>query len=140
MRVRDILGPIARPLILAPLCFAAAFWVERATGGLPAILQLALGVAAGVVPIVACLAIPAYRRDLAQIVGFVKQVRKPATARVHGDEEAAGTPATSTGGPTAASGIGDVEEVIRDDAKFIRDDPESIRDDAKFIREREADA
>src|SRR4029079_3956511 len=44
MRVRDILAPIARPLVLAPLCFGAAFAVERATDGMPAILQLVLGV------------------------------------------------------------------------------------------------
>jgi O-antigen/teichoic acid export membrane protein len=163
MRVRDILAPIARPLILAPLSFAAAFWVERSTEGLPAILQLALGVAAGLVPIVACLAIPAYRRDLAQIVGFVKQVRKPAPAAAHGGEDGTDAPATSTDAPTAGPGIGDVEEVIRDDAEFVRDaaefvrddaqfvrddpealflrgDPESIREDVTFIREREADA
>ena len=80
VRVRDILAPILRPLILAPLCYGAAVAVQRATDGLPAIVQLTLGVAAGAVPFLASLAIPAYRRDLAQIVGFVKQVRKPPRA------------------------------------------------------------
>jgi hypothetical protein len=66
-------------------------------------------------------------------------VRKPTTSRAHG-EDASDTSAGSAEAPTAASGIGDIEEVIRDDADFVRDDPESRRDDAKFIREREADA
>lgn len=80
VRVGDILRPIARPVVLAPLCFGAAYGVQVATAGLPAIVQLSLGVVAGILPLAACLAIPAYRRDLAQIVGFVKQVRKPAPA------------------------------------------------------------
>lgn len=80
VRIGDILRPIVRPVILAPLCFGAAYGVQVLTEGLPAIVQLSLGVAAGVVPLLACLAIPAYRRDLAQIIGFVKQVRKPKPA------------------------------------------------------------
>ena len=112
MRVRDILGPIARPLILAPLCFGAAYWVERITDGLPAIVQLALGVAAGIVPLLACLAIPAYRRDIAQIVGFLKQVRKPRPATSSAPDENAASDPVSTS---------DVDEVIRDDAEFNRE-------------------
>ena len=76
VRVGDIIRPIVRPVILAPLCFGAAYAVQLTTAGLPAVVQLALGVAAGVAPLLACLALPAYRRDLGQIVGFVKQVRK----------------------------------------------------------------
>lgn len=89
VRVGDILKPIYRPVILAPLCFGAAYGVERLTDGLPNIVQLLLGAAAGVVPLFLCLAIPAYRRDLAAIVGFVKQVRKPAAARAQGGADAA---------------------------------------------------
>lgn len=113
MRVRDILAPIARPLVFAPLCFGAAFAVERATDGLPAIVQLALGTAAGVLPLLAALTIPAYRRDLAQILGFVKRVRKPAAPAPGTDGDA---PA-----PADAAVIGDVEEVIRDDAAIVRE-------------------
>ena len=93
-----------RPVILAPLCFGAAYGVELATDGLPAIVQLTLGVAAGVAPLLACLLIPAYRRDLAQIVGFVKQVRKPAPAAERPTAE-----------PT------DVDEVVQDDAIVVRE-------------------
>ena len=113
MRVRDILAPIARPLVLAPLCFAAASAVEWATDGMPAISQLALGVAAGVVPLLAVLAIPAYRRDLAQIVGFVKQVRRPArTATATASDTEPDSPAE---GPTTVRS--DVDEEILDDAE-----------------------
>jgi len=122
MRVRDILAPIARPLVLAPLCFGAAFAVERATDGMPAILQLVLGVAAGVVPLLASLAIPAYRRDLAQIVGFVKQVRKPARTAPASDAAASGSaePDEPTGESSAAA-RSDVDEVILDDAELARE-------------------
>ncbi|MFE6256879.1 oligosaccharide flippase family protein [Agromyces sp. NPDC057865] len=122
MRVRDILAPIARPLVLAPLCFGAAFAVERATDGMPAVLQLALGVAAGVVPLLASLAIPAYRRDLAQIVGFVKQVRKPASTGPASDAAASGSaePDEPIGEPSAAA-RSDVDEVILDDAELARE-------------------
>ena len=122
MRVRDILAPIARPLVLAPLCFGAAFAVERATDGMPAILQLVLGVAAGVVPLLASLAIPAYRRDLAQIVGFVKQVRKPARTAPASDAAASGSaePDELTGESSAAA-RSDVDEVILDDAELARE-------------------
>ncbi|KQM82790.1 lipopolysaccharide biosynthesis protein [Agromyces sp. Leaf222] len=89
VRVGDILKPIYRPVILAPLCFGAAYGVERLTDGLPNIVQLLLGVAAGVLPLFACLAIPAYRRDLAAIIGFVKQVRKPAAAKAPSGADAA---------------------------------------------------
>ena len=106
---------ILRESLLAPLCFGAAYWVELVTDGLPAIVQLALGVAAGVVPLLACLAIPAYRRDLAQIVGFVKQVRKPRPAT---SETSSAPDETAASGPASTS---DVDEVIRDDAEFNRE-------------------
>ncbi len=104
VRIGDILRPILRPVILAPLCFGAAYGVQLATAGLPAIVQLTLGVAAGVAPLLVCLLIPAYRRDLSQIVGFVKQVRKP--------------PAPATPAPAEPS---DVDEVVRDGAVIARE-------------------
>jgi hypothetical protein len=91
VRVGDIIRPIVRPVVLAPLCFGAAYTVQLMTVPLPPVLQLAFGVAAGIIPLVACLAIPAYRRDLGQIVGFVKQVRRPA-AEAAADPAGASTP------------------------------------------------
>ncbi|KRE25934.1 hypothetical protein ASG80_03625 [Agromyces sp. Soil535] len=97
VRVGDILRPILRPVLLAPLCYGAAAAVQLATNGLPAVVQLTLGMAAGVVPMLLCLLIPAYRRDLAQIIGFVKQVRRPSPAKAP-----APTPAAPAGsGPEA---------------------------------------
>jgi hypothetical protein len=103
VRIGDILRPIMRPVLLAPLCFGAAYGVELATQELPAIVQLTLGIAAGVVPLLLCLLVPAYRRDLSQIVGFVKQVRRPAPAT--------GRPANTT----------DVDEAAQDDAVVIQE-------------------
>ncbi|MFD4422587.1 lipopolysaccharide biosynthesis protein [Agromyces sp. NPDC058484] len=104
VRIGDILRPILRPVLLAPLCFGAASWVQVVADGLPAIVQLVLGAAAGVVPLAVCLLIPAYRRDLAQIVGFVKQARKPAARG-----------ATPKAAPT------DVDEVVPDDVIAVRE-------------------
>jgi O-antigen/teichoic acid export membrane protein len=106
VRVGDILRPLFRPVLLAPLCFGAAFAVERATDGMPTIVQLLLGAAAGVVPLLACLAIPAYRRDLVVILGFVKQVRKPASAGTTSPADAAAeatSPADASTGATSTA-------------------------------------
>ncbi|MCP2032067.1 PST family polysaccharide transporter [Okibacterium sp. HSC-33S16] len=75
---RDVVLPVLRPAALVPFAFAAAW----ATGALelPALLHVLVGGVAGLVPLGLAMAIPAYRRDLAQILDFVKQTRKPAAA------------------------------------------------------------
>ena len=72
----DIAGPILRPALIAPLAFAAA-WTTVSLLPLPTFLALLVGGVAGAVPMLAALAIPAYRRDAAQILAFVAQMRKP---------------------------------------------------------------
>lgn len=89
VRVRDIMQPIARPAAITPLCFGAAAATVAALGAQPAILQLLAGGLAGVLPLVASMALPAYRRDLREIVGFVRKARaskKPADAGSDGQE------------------------------------------------------
>ena len=72
----DIARPILRPALLAPLAFAAA-WTAVSLLPLPTLLALLVGGVAGAVPMLAALAIPAYRRDARQIMAFVAQMKKP---------------------------------------------------------------
>jgi PST family polysaccharide transporter len=74
---RDVVLPVLRPAVLVPFAFAAA-WATSLLE-LPAVLHVLVGGVAGLLPLALALTIPAYRRDLAQILDFVKQTRKPAT-------------------------------------------------------------
>lgn len=79
VRPSDIIFPVLRPLVFALLAFAAAFAATRFWSGLPDILELLIGGAAGAAMILPLLLIPAYRRDFQTIFGFVRQMRKPPT-------------------------------------------------------------
>lgn len=85
VKASDIVYPVMRPLIFALLAFVAAFAATRSVE-LIAILEILVGGAAGVVVLGILLAIPAYRRDFAQILGFVKQMRKPRPKPAPADE------------------------------------------------------
>ncbi|QKJ20277.1 lipopolysaccharide biosynthesis protein [Microbacterium hominis] len=76
VKAGDIIYPVLRPLVFALLAFGAAFAATRAVD-LIAIFEILVGGAAGVLVLGPLLLIPAYRRDFAQIMGFVKQMRKP---------------------------------------------------------------
>lgn len=81
VRVRDIIQPIARPAAITPLCFGAAAATVSLLGSQPPLLQLLAGGLAGVLPLALSMALPDYRRDLGEIVGFVRKARagkKPA--------------------------------------------------------------
>jgi len=80
VRGSDILGPLVRPVLVALPAFGCAFlaahWIDA-----PAAVELLVGCLAGLVPIAAATAVPAYRRDIRRIAGFVAQVRRrPASA------------------------------------------------------------
>ncbi|MBF4461276.1 MULTISPECIES: lipopolysaccharide biosynthesis protein [unclassified Rathayibacter] len=75
VRGSDVIVPVLRPALVVPFMYAAAWAVGGL--GLPAILHLIVGGLASLVPLALAMALPAYRRDLQQILAFVKQVRKP---------------------------------------------------------------
>lgn len=77
VRGSDILNPLVRPAIIAPLCFAGAAWAASLTDSFPAILQLIVGGVIGLVPLALAHLIPGVRRDTGTIVSFAKQARKP---------------------------------------------------------------
>ena len=75
VRTGDIVRPIVRPLVLAFAGFgaaAAASWFLD----LPNVLTLLIGCAAGVVPAALALLIPAYRRDIRELVSFAGRMRR----------------------------------------------------------------
>ncbi|MCJ1698765.1 lipopolysaccharide biosynthesis protein [Rathayibacter festucae] len=76
VRGSDIVSPVLRPVLVVPFMFGAA-WAVGAYTDLPAIVHLLVGGLASLVPLALAMAIPAYRRDMNQILAFVKQVRKP---------------------------------------------------------------
>ncbi|MEO6827662.1 MAG: lipopolysaccharide biosynthesis protein, partial [Microbacteriaceae bacterium] len=71
----DIVLPILRPAALAVLAFGCAFIVTMLVD-FPTVGELAIGIAAGLVPFAIALTFPAYRRDLGQMLDFVKRMRK----------------------------------------------------------------
>ncbi|UOE44331.1 lipopolysaccharide biosynthesis protein [Agromyces larvae] len=85
VRGGDILRPVLRPALLTPFVFAAS-WATVQLLDLPEFVELVLGGVAGLVPLGLAIAVPAYRRDLAQIVAFVKKMRRPATAASTGED------------------------------------------------------
>ncbi|QEO10259.1 lipopolysaccharide biosynthesis protein [Protaetiibacter larvae] len=74
VRAGDVVRPVVRPLILALLGFGAAA-ASTWTIQLPDILELLIGGAAGLAPALLALALPAYRRDLAELVSFARRMR-----------------------------------------------------------------
>ncbi|WP_164863481.1 lipopolysaccharide biosynthesis protein [Agromyces sp. LHK192] len=89
----DIARPVLRPALVTPFVFAASWAMVHAVDLLP-IIELVLGGLAGLVPFALALAIPAYRRDVSQIVAFVKKMRKPsAAAQSPSPSPSAGDPA-----------------------------------------------
>lgn len=109
VRPGDIIYPVVRPLVFALLAFAAAFTATRAVEAI-AIVELILGGAAGAAVLLPLLLIPAYRRDLAQILGFVKQMRKPKPGPVAPESER-----------DLAGGAEVVEQVMMADAATTED-------------------
>lgn len=75
VRAGDIVLPILRPAALALLAFGCAFTVTAMTD-FPTVGELAVGMAAGLVPFAFALMLPPYRRDLGTMLEFVKRMRK----------------------------------------------------------------
>jgi len=85
VRGADIAGPLVRPVLVALPASAVAFAVVQLLDA-PTVLELLAGGFAGLGVIAAALAIPAYRRDVRRIAGFVARVR----SRPAADAAAAG--------------------------------------------------
>jgi PST family polysaccharide transporter len=75
VRAADVFAPIVRPVLLAPLIFAAAWFASTAVP-LPAIAALALGATAAMLVLSLALVVPAYRRDARRIAVVLRHARK----------------------------------------------------------------
>ncbi|MWV59058.1 lipopolysaccharide biosynthesis protein [Rathayibacter sp. VKM Ac-2754] len=93
LRGSDIIVPVLRPAIVVPFMFGAAWAVGEYTDLLP-IVHLIVGGLASLVPLALAMVLPVYRRDMNQILAFVKQVRKP---KPKGPKPPAAVPATEGG-------------------------------------------
>jgi O-antigen/teichoic acid export membrane protein len=71
----DVFLPVLRPVLLAPIAFAAAAAVSALLADFP-FLALGVGALAGVAVFAVALLIPAYRRDAARIVDVVARARR----------------------------------------------------------------
>ncbi|GAB2464226.1 lipopolysaccharide biosynthesis protein [Xylanimonas ulmi] len=76
VRGSDVVAPLVRPAVLVLPCFAASFAVCQ-IDALSDVAALALALAAGLAVGATALVLPAYRRDLARMVSFARQVRAP---------------------------------------------------------------
>lgn len=74
---QDIVAPLIRPALIAPICFGAAWWASRAAGDAPAAVQLVLGGVAGLLVLVAAHVVPVIRHDTSSIIAFARQARRP---------------------------------------------------------------
>lgn len=76
VRWRDVFGPMLRPTVITPLCFATAWAAVQANPTQPALIQLILGSLAGFAPLAASLAVPAFRRDFLAVIEYAKKARE----------------------------------------------------------------
>lgn len=113
----DIVSPLVRPVIVAPLGFAAAYAAVQFTAPvLPALLQVVVGGLAGVAAIAASMIIPAYRRDIAAIIDFAKSARR--TPKQKAGASPVDQEATTLGATEPA--LADIEEEVTTDAASRR--------------------
>lgn len=76
MKGRDIYGPLIRPLIMAALALGASYGASHLIPVPIALLEVLIGGVAAVLVVAPLLLIPGYRRDVAQLMDFVKQMRR----------------------------------------------------------------
>ena len=72
----DILLPMLRPSLVAPICSAVSWIVVGTVAPWGALAQLLLGGVCGLLPLLASIVVPAYRRDLRAILDYLKKARK----------------------------------------------------------------
>ena len=77
---RDIYGPLVRPALMAILAFSGSFFVSRLVPTPLAILEILVGGVAALCLIAPLFLFRGYRRDIAQLMDFVKRMRGPKRA------------------------------------------------------------
>ncbi|MCC2034031.1 lipopolysaccharide biosynthesis protein [Microbacterium allomyrinae] len=99
VRPGDVFAPIVRPFFMALFAFGGAYVASHLLAGTFALVQVLAGGIAALVVVSPLFLIPGYRRDIEQMIDFVKKVRKPKRAptadagEADADELAPATPA-----------------------------------------------
>jgi O-antigen/teichoic acid export membrane protein len=76
VKAADVMGPMVRPVILAPLCYLASLAAANWASGSAPLLEVAAGGLAGGTVMVAAALVPGCRRDYAAIIDYVKKARR----------------------------------------------------------------
>ncbi|WJL94736.1 lipopolysaccharide biosynthesis protein [Microbacterium sp. ET2] len=122
---RDIWGPILRPAFMAIIAFGAAFGITRLLPNEIAILEILLGIAAAIVCVGPLFLFRAYRGDVAQLMEFVKRMRKPPRKPAAGSDasaEADAEPLTAPVEPETFAEAAMDEPVVREEEGIVRRD------------------
>lgn len=89
VRPGDIAAPIGRPFAMTLVAFAASYAASHLLPDAIAIVQVLAGCGAALVACAPLFLLPAYRRDLGQILGFVRRIRAPRAAEPEGEDHQA---------------------------------------------------
>ncbi|MFD4957926.1 lipopolysaccharide biosynthesis protein [Microbacterium sp. NPDC058389] len=100
----DVAAPLVRPAIVAAAVFAAAWAAATLVGSWPALLQVVVGAGAGAVVLAGAAVVPAYRRDYAMMLDFVRRARKPAGGADAASDSPVDAPATMLGADEVSAG------------------------------------
>lgn len=76
VRGMDIFGPLVRPLLLSPACFAASAAAVNYTATYAPLLQVLVGCLAGSLVMLTAALLPSCRRDYGAIITYMKKARK----------------------------------------------------------------
>lgn len=110
---RDIYGPILRPAFMAMVAFGAAFGMTRLLPNEIAILEILVGIAAAAICVGPLFLLRPYRGDIAQLMEFVKRMRKP--PKTTAAQESAAAALVAPVEPETFSEVAQDEPVVREE-------------------------
>jgi PST family polysaccharide transporter len=125
VRPGDVFAPIVRPFLMALVALAAAYAVSHLLASTFAIVQVLAGALAALVVAAPLFLIPGYRRDLAQMMDFVKKVRKP-NARAAADSDGVSTPETDA---ATAEEVAAELATVESFSEMVTDEPRPDEDE-----------
>jgi PST family polysaccharide transporter len=124
MRGRDVYAPLIRPFIMAVLACGASYGMSHLIPAPIAIVEVLVGCVSALLAVLPLLLIPGYRRDLAQLADFVKQMRGPKNPPSDPTDTEIADEVTADGDVAAALGMLTTAEPVRigEDVADARDE------------------
>jgi PST family polysaccharide transporter len=89
---------------VAIVVFGAAWGAATLAGSWPALLQVVAGAVGGAVVLAAAALVPAYRRDYAMMLDFVRRARRPSGGGGAASDSPVDAPATMLGADEVSAG------------------------------------